>query len=89
MAVFRAVENRRSLVRATASGQTCAVNPDGRVSALAPPFAEAWINAEVPILSGGTLYTAWGDYLGRFFAALSAALLILGLASRILVKIKK
>jgi apolipoprotein N-acyltransferase len=89
MAVFRAVENRRSMVRATASGQTCAVDPDGRVAVLAPPFAEAWINAEVPVVSGGTLYTAWGDYLGRFFVILSAALLILGAASRILVKIKK
>jgi apolipoprotein N-acyltransferase len=89
MAVFRAVENRRSLVRATASGQTCAVDPAGRVIALAPPFAEAWINVEVPVISDGTLYTAWGDYLGRFFVILSAALLILGMLSRILVKIKK
>jgi apolipoprotein N-acyltransferase len=83
MAVFRAVENRRSLVRATASGQTCAVDPYGRVIALAPPFAEAWITVEVPLLSGETLYTAWGDYLGRFFVLLSLALLILGLLSRI------
>jgi apolipoprotein N-acyltransferase len=89
MAVFRAVENRRSLVRSTASGQTCAVDPRGRVIALAPPFAEAWIAADVPILSGRTLYTAYGDYLGRFFVIVSAALLILGATSRILVKIKK
>ncbi|MDR0641939.1 MAG: apolipoprotein N-acyltransferase [Treponema sp.] len=89
MAVFRAVENRRSMVRSTASGQTCAVDPRGRVIALAPPFAEAWITAEVPILSGGTLYTAYGDYLGRFFVIISTVLLILGLGSRILVKITK
>ncbi|MDR2747168.1 MAG: apolipoprotein N-acyltransferase [Treponema sp.] len=89
MAVFRAVENRRSMVRSTASGQTCAVDPSGRVIALAPPFAEAWITADVPILSGGTLYTAYGDYVGQFFVILSAALLILGIVSRILVKIKK
>jgi apolipoprotein N-acyltransferase len=89
MAVFRAVENRRSMVRSTASGQTCAVDPNGRVIALAPPFAEAWITAEVPVLSGGTPYTAHGDYVGRFFVILSAALLIFGVISHTLVKIKK
>jgi apolipoprotein N-acyltransferase len=88
MAVFRAVENNRSMVRATASGQTCAVDPAGRVTALAPPFEEAWITAEVPILSGRTLYTRYGDYAGWFFVVLSAALLIFGAVSHILVKIK-
>jgi apolipoprotein N-acyltransferase len=89
MAVFRAVENNRSMVRATASGQTCAVDPAGRVIALAPPFTESWITVEVPIFSGGTLYTRYGDYAGWFFVVISAALLILGMASHILAKIKK
>jgi apolipoprotein N-acyltransferase len=89
MAVFRAVENNRSMVRSTASGQTCAVDPAGRVIALAPPFTESWITVEVPIVSGGTLYTRYGDYAGLFFVVLSAALLILGMASHILAKIKK
>jgi apolipoprotein N-acyltransferase len=88
MAIFRAVENRRSMVRSTASGQTCAVDPSGRVLALAPPFAEAWITAGVPVLKDKTPYTLYGDYLGRFFAVLSIALLIFGAASRILSKIK-
>ncbi|MDR0400355.1 MAG: apolipoprotein N-acyltransferase [Treponema sp.] len=89
MAVFRAVENNRSMVRATASGQTCAIDPAGRVTAMAPPFEESWINVEVPILSGGTFYTSHGDFLGWFFVVVSAALLILGIASHILIKIKK
>ncbi|MDR1025652.1 MAG: apolipoprotein N-acyltransferase [Treponema sp.] len=89
MAVFRAVENRRSMVRSTASGQTCSINPNGRVIALAPPFAENWINVEVPVLAGTTPYTLFGDYLGVFFVILSAALLIFGAVSRILNSIKK
>jgi apolipoprotein N-acyltransferase len=87
MAVFRAVENHRSMVRSTASGQTCAVEPNGRVMALAPPFEEAWITAEVPVLRDKTLYTLYGDYLGRFFVIVSIALLLFGTTSRILVKI--
>jgi apolipoprotein N-acyltransferase len=89
MAVFRALENRRSMVRSTASGQTCGIDPDGRVIALAPPFAEAWITVELPVLSGETLYTRYGDYLGRFFVVLSSALLIFGAVSHILNKIQK
>jgi apolipoprotein N-acyltransferase len=88
MAVFRAVENHRSMVRSTASGQTCGINPDGRVIALASPFTEAWLTVEVPVLADKTLYTVYGDYLGRFFAVLSAALLIFGAASRILLTLK-
>jgi apolipoprotein N-acyltransferase len=84
MAVFRAVENHRSMVRSTASGQTCGINPDGRVVALAPPFTESWITVEVPVVGGETLYTRYGDYLGRFFVLLSAALLIIGAVVRIL-----
>jgi apolipoprotein N-acyltransferase len=89
MAVFRAVENRRSMVRSTASGQTCAVDPEGRVIALASPFTEAWITAEVPIVRDNeTPYTRYGDYLGRFFVGFSIALLIFGAVSRMLIAIK-
>ncbi|MDR0876636.1 MAG: apolipoprotein N-acyltransferase [Treponema sp.] len=84
MAVFRAVENRRSMARATASGQTCAVDPNGKVTALAPPFTEAWITAELPIVRTETRYTRWGDLPVRIFAVLAFALLILGFILRMI-----
>jgi apolipoprotein N-acyltransferase len=77
-AVFRAVENRRSVARATASGQTCGIDPWGRVIALAPPFKEAWITVELPIKKGYTAYARLGDFLGWGFSAAAAALLIIG-----------
>ena len=90
MAVFRAVENRRSSVRATASGQTGAIAPDGRVVAMAPPFEQAWITATVPVVRDRlTIYARFGDFLGLGFALAGAALLlamgalcIMGQASR-------
>ena len=78
MAVFRAVENRRSMARSTASGQTCAIDPNGRIIAMAPPFTEAWISVEMPIVKGLTPYTRFGDFLGQVFAILSFGLLIIG-----------
>jgi apolipoprotein N-acyltransferase len=89
MAVFRAVENRRSMARSTASGQTCAVDPNGRVIAMAPPFTESWITAELPIMKTTTLYTRWGDFSAWIFVIAAGALLILGFISHILRTVKK
>jgi len=79
MAIFRAVENRRSMVRSTASGQTCAVDPNGKILAMAEPFTEAWLSAEVPVVTPRTLYTQYGDYLGVFFTWAAIIVLIFGI----------
>ncbi|MDR0501727.1 MAG: apolipoprotein N-acyltransferase [Treponema sp.] len=78
MAVFRSVENYRPMVRSTASGQTCAIDPNGKVTALASPFSETWINVTIPLVKGNTPYTLYGDYLALFFTLAAAALLIYG-----------
>ncbi|MCL2184709.1 MAG: apolipoprotein N-acyltransferase [Treponema sp.] len=78
LAVFRTVENFRSMVRSTASGQTCAIDPTGRVTAEADPFKETWINVKVPVLKGSTIYTQYGDYLGLFFVIMAVILLLSG-----------
>ena len=79
MAVFRSVENRRSMVRSTASGQTSAIDPNGRILAMAEPFTEAWLFAEVPVLDTPlTFYTRHGDYLGKAFTGIAFFLLIIG-----------
>ncbi|MGD9939671.1 MAG: apolipoprotein N-acyltransferase, partial [Clostridia bacterium] len=75
MAVFRAVENRRAMVRATASGQTSAIDPNGRILGMAEPFKPTRLSVEVPLMTAGTIYTAYGDFLGQFF--LIGALLVL------------
>jgi len=79
MAVFRAVENRRSMVRSTASGQTCAIDPNGKILAMAEPFTESYLSAEVPVVTPLTLYTQFGDYLGVAFTLAAFLVLIVGL----------
>jgi apolipoprotein N-acyltransferase len=79
MAVFRAIENRRSLVRATTSGQTCAIDPNGKIIAEAEPFIETAISVEAPLISSRTLYTRLGDMLPLVCAGLAALGLILGI----------
>ena len=69
MAVFRSVENRVSSVRATASGQTCIIDPNGRITAMAEPFTETYLVGSFPVNSNlkKTIYTRYGDFVGIFF----------------------
>jgi apolipoprotein N-acyltransferase len=89
MAVFRSVENRRSMVRSTASGQTCAVDPNGRILAMAEPFTETQLTVEVPLTQRTTLYTRFGDYLGRLFTGAAGILLLIGVMGSIIRKTRK
>ncbi|MFA6505381.1 MAG: apolipoprotein N-acyltransferase [Treponemataceae bacterium] len=87
MAVFRAVENKRSLVRSTASGQTCAVDPNGRILAMAKPFSETWLMADIPIYTAtSTLYTFWGDIPVILLMALVIMILLFGIAKSVIDK---
>jgi len=76
MAVFRAVENYRYMVRSTASGQTCAIDPLGRVITEAEPFTETWISIKIPLIKKDTVYTFYGDYLGIVFSIAELILLL-------------
>jgi len=78
MAVFRAVENNRSMVRSSSSGQTCAIDPSGRVTAMVSPFTESWINVKVPVADRDTVYTLYGDYLGFIFIFAAVIILLSG-----------
>jgi apolipoprotein N-acyltransferase len=89
MAVFRAVENRRAMVRSTASGQTCGIDPSGRILAMAEPFTESALTVEVPLTEAETFYTRYGDFLPPLFIALLVLLLIIRAASCIIGVIKK
>lgn len=85
MALFRSVENRIPSVRATASGQTAIIDPNGKITAMAEPFAQTYLTGSVPVRSMDkkTLYTRYGDYAGIFFAVCAGILLVLGVILKI------
>jgi len=66
---FRAVETRRSVVRAVNMGVSAIIDPDGRVVALpGPTWAESKkvdgiVRGAVPLGTGTTLYARLGDWL--------------------------
>jgi apolipoprotein N-acyltransferase len=88
--LFRAVENRRPLVRATASGLTAYVDPWGRLRGSLPYYEEAYLTVrlEIPELPP-TFYTRRGDWFPLFclgvtvlFALLAASSTAVGLIRR-------
>jgi apolipoprotein N-acyltransferase len=63
MAVFRAIENRRSLVRCANTGISGFVDPAGRVLASSALFEDAVMIQRVPVLKQLSPYTRIGDIL--------------------------
>ncbi|MGO9243849.1 MAG: apolipoprotein N-acyltransferase [Verrucomicrobiia bacterium] len=76
-AVFRAVENRRPLVRATNNGVTCVVGEHGFIRSRCLPFVQGSLSCELslPADRTQTFYTRHGDV----FVAACAAIAVLGI----------
>lgn len=64
LSVFRAVEHRRWLVRATNSGISAVVDPVGRIVARSGQMTRETVRATVRWQSGQTLYGFAGDWIG-------------------------
>jgi apolipoprotein N-acyltransferase len=74
MAAFRAVENRRYLVRAANTGITAVVDPRGRVLEPTRLFDTTVLVRDVPLVAEETFYTRHGDVFARTSATLALAL---------------
>ena len=61
IARLRALETGRPIVRATNTGMTAAIAPDGAVMAALPPFVESALTVSVSGYQGSTPYVRLGD----------------------------
>ncbi len=62
MARMRALEANRYLLRATNTGLTAVIGPDGRIVAQAAPFVRTSLTEEFVPLRGATPYVRWLDW---------------------------
>ena len=92
MAIFRSVENRRTMVRSTNSGLSCYITPDGQIHDELPLFKSMWHIFDVPVYLSSThaetFYTRHGDWLGRLAVWVSLIALLVGFASRFAIRKK-
>ena len=79
---MRAAENRRWILRSTNDGITAAIDSAGRLRGSVPFYQQATSLTGFDYESSKTFYTAWGDW----FAILSGAIALAGLAAAALVK---
>jgi len=68
IAQLRALETGRYMLRATNTGMTAVVRPDGVVAAALPAFATAALTAEVSGYAGMTPFVYWGNALALLLA---------------------
>jgi apolipoprotein N-acyltransferase len=76
MAVFRAVENRRYMVRAANTGITAIVDPVGRVRARTALFEPTVLVGDVAFAAEQSFYTRHGDVFAQGCGAAALALLV-------------
>jgi apolipoprotein N-acyltransferase len=83
LASFRALENRRYLLRTASTGSTCVIDPLGRCVAELPVQTEDLLEAQVTLLQGKTLFNHTGDVFGWTCVALSGLYLFRSLEPRL------
>lgn len=93
-AVFRTIENRRTMVRAGNGGYTTVISPNGEILASIPILEEGVLTYDVPIYNETeTVYTRYGNIFDRiviFLTLLTLSVFILkGLINRIKISVLK
>ena len=81
-ALFRSVENRRPMVRATTSGHTVSIDAYGRLREQLPHYREGYIIPIVDLSRSDetTLYTRFGDWIPALAAVAVAAFVVWSVA---------
>ncbi|MDI6748128.1 MAG: apolipoprotein N-acyltransferase [Rhodocyclaceae bacterium] len=71
IARLRALETGRMMLRATNTGITAAIAPDGRVLGALPPFTAGALRVEAQAFAGLTPYARWGNLLALLLALIA------------------
>ena len=79
MAVFRAVETRRALIRSANTGISGFIDPVGRILQTTPLFEEKIVTQPLPLMQAASIYTRYGDFLAIFCLIVSLGLAIMGI----------
>jgi len=76
-AVFRAVENRRAVVKAGNSGYSGIIDPSGKIVVMGRPDQKDILEGKLRPNREETIYQHWGDYIGYISMGFVLILLII------------
>lgn len=82
MAVFRAVEQRRSVARCANSGVSMFVTPSGRICRPSDLYVQATIIQSLPLMDVRTIYGRFGDWVVALVLAILAPFSVTALIRR-------
>jgi apolipoprotein N-acyltransferase len=82
MTVFRAVENRVPLVRATNTGISAIIDSKGHIRGMTPLFEEAVLTGDVRLGDGNTFYNRYGDLFAILCLVLSGVIAVMGFRTK-------
>lgn len=83
IASFRAIENRRFLIRSTNTGLTAIVDPFGRTLGELRPFTEGTLEMSINRMTMETIYSKWvGELPWQILSYLTAILAAIGFARK-------
>ncbi len=82
MAVLRAIENRRYLLRAATTGVSGIIDPFGRILSQTEMMTETYLTGEIVPSRKLTIYTKYGDFIPFFSLTFSGLFLILTMIKR-------
>ncbi|MBY0270947.1 MAG: apolipoprotein N-acyltransferase [Burkholderiales bacterium] len=74
IAQMRALETGRTMLRATNTGMTAVVNPQGLVEAVAPEYQAAVLTRTVAGMRGATPYVRWGNKAALLLCVMGIAI---------------
>ncbi|NOZ01862.1 MAG: apolipoprotein N-acyltransferase, partial [Deltaproteobacteria bacterium] len=82
LAAFRAIENRRYLLRSTNTGVSAVIDPVGRIVSHTSLEGAETLTADIAVLSGETIYQRFGDVFAWACCALGLLLVIASMAKK-------
>lgn len=91
MSVIRSCETGLPTVRSCTTGETCIINPDGKIISSCSSFVESYCYASVVLLGDSykpTLYTRYGNVFILSVCAISVVMLLIGGIRIIIRKVK-
>lgn len=85
IAQFRALETGKYVVRATNTGFTTLISPDGSIQAKSPQFTETVLTGTLTVMQGQTPWSRWGAWpvIGALIFTLLLAQIMVSYSSRL------